>query len=105
MCWLQELQLITTQIRFSDWAQGFPLTEDIEMCQLPTLDNLHGQIDFTIRHRAQLTDMQEVSQLYLCLSQSVTLTFVCPSQLPRLKSAPVFPKFFFMAKLRKKKFN
>ncbi|XP_005110077.2 protein SMG5 [Aplysia californica] len=67
VCWVQELQLIATQTRFSDWAQGFPLTEDIEMCQLPSLAEVHGQIDFTIRHRAQLTDMQETFLRICCL--------------------------------------
>ncbi|CAL1537298.1 unnamed protein product, partial [Lymnaea stagnalis] len=67
MCWVQELQVIATQTRFADWAQVFPLTEDIEMCNLPPLVDIHSKIDFTTRHRAQLSDMQETCLRICCL--------------------------------------
>lgn len=67
VCYPPELQLITTQTRFSTWAQGFPLTEDIEMCQLPCLGEVQAKVDFTIRHRAQLTDLQETFLRICCL--------------------------------------
>ncbi|KAK3764273.1 hypothetical protein RRG08_033355 [Elysia crispata] len=67
LCWVQELQVIATQTRFSDWSQVFPLSEDMEMCQLPPLVDIHTQIDFTTRHRAKLTDVQETFLRVCCL--------------------------------------
>ncbi|KAI8793396.1 nonsense-mediated mRNA decay factor SMG5-like [Biomphalaria glabrata] len=67
MCWVPELQVIATQTRFADWAQVFPLTEDIEVCQLPPLSDIHSQIDFTTRHRAQLSELQETFLRICCL--------------------------------------
>lgn len=67
LCWVQELQVIATQTRFSDWSQVFPLSEDMEMCQLPPLVDIHAQIDFTTRHRAKLTDIQETFLRVCCL--------------------------------------
>ncbi|GFO37961.1 protein smg5, partial [Plakobranchus ocellatus] len=67
LCWVQELQVIATQTRFSDWSQVFPLSEDMEMCQLPPLGDIHAQIDFTTQHRAKLTDVQETFLRVCCL--------------------------------------
>ncbi|CAG5114670.1 unnamed protein product, partial [Candidula unifasciata] len=67
MCWVPELQVIVKQTQFPDWTQVFPLTEDIELCQLPPLADIHSQIDFTTRHRAQLSDIQETFLRVCCL--------------------------------------
>ncbi|BFZ01958.1 hypothetical protein BsWGS_04997 [Bradybaena similaris] len=67
MCWVPELQVIVKQTKFPDWTQVFPLTEDIELCQLPPLADIHSQVDFTTRHRAQLSDIQETFLRICCL--------------------------------------
>lgn len=63
-CWQEELKGVIASTRWQQWMQVFPITEDIELCQLPPLAEIHAHLDFTTSHRGQLTDMQEVSYLF-----------------------------------------
>ncbi|XP_025076614.1 protein SMG5-like isoform X1 [Pomacea canaliculata] len=58
-CWQEELKGVIASTRWQQWMQVFPITEDIELCQLPPLAEIHAHLDFTTSHRGQLTDMQE----------------------------------------------
>ncbi|XP_076443287.1 nonsense-mediated mRNA decay factor SMG5-like isoform X2 [Babylonia areolata] len=55
-----ELRGIVANTRLQQWVQVFPLTEDIELCQLPPLVDIQTNLDYTTSHRAQLSHMQEV---------------------------------------------
>ena len=59
-CNVEELSGVLASTRLSQWMQVFPLTEDIELCQLPPLSQVHINLDFTTAHRAQLSQTQEV---------------------------------------------
>lgn len=59
-CNIEELRGVLANTRWSQWVQVFPLTEDIELCQLPPLSQVHLNLDYTTSHRAQLSQTQEV---------------------------------------------
>ncbi|KAL8616684.1 hypothetical protein ACOMHN_031666 [Nucella lapillus] len=55
-----ELRGIMANARLQQWVHVFPLTEDIELCQLPPLGEVHATLDYTTSHRAQLSESQEM---------------------------------------------
>lgn len=58
-CNCDELRGVLSNTRWMQWVQVYPLTEDVELCQLPPLADVHSHFDFTTSHRGQLSDMQE----------------------------------------------
>ncbi|KAK7489248.1 hypothetical protein BaRGS_00019500 [Batillaria attramentaria] len=58
-CNSDELCGVLGNARWQQWVQVFPLTEDIELCQLPPLADVHAHFDFTTSHRGQLSEIQE----------------------------------------------
>ncbi|KAK7116433.1 nonsense-mediated mRNA decay factor SMG5-like isoform X2 [Littorina saxatilis] len=57
---VDELRGVLANTQWGQWVQVYPLTEDIELCQLPPLAEGHAHLDFTTSHRAQLSEMQEM---------------------------------------------
>ena len=72
-CQSAELRGVLANTRWQQWVQVFPLTEDIELCQLPPLVEVHINLDYTTSHRAQLSEIQEVC---VCVCVCVCV-FVC----------------------------
>lgn len=58
-CSFDELRGVISNTRWPPWVQAYPLTEDIELCQLPPLVEVQSHFDYTTSHRGQLSEMQE----------------------------------------------
>jgi hypothetical protein len=62
-CSTEELRGVLASTRWAQWVQVYPLTEDVELCQLPPFSEVHAKLDFTTSHRGQLSETQEVSNI------------------------------------------
>jgi len=59
-CWIDDLKDVLKSVQQADWKQVIPLREDISLCQLSPLADIHNTIEFTVKRRGQLNEVQEV---------------------------------------------
>lgn len=59
-CWIDDLKDVLKSVQQSDWKQVIPLREDNSLCQLSSLADIHNTIEFTVKRRGQLNEVQEV---------------------------------------------
>ncbi|ESO94590.1 hypothetical protein LOTGIDRAFT_232390 [Lottia gigantea] len=58
-CWFSGLQKVILDIHSQDWKQVYPLKEDYNLCQLPPLVDVQAGINYVMKTRASLTEIQE----------------------------------------------
>lgn len=69
LCWIDDLKVVLKSVQQSDWKQVVPLREDISLCLLPPLMDVHSTIEFTVKRRGQLNDIQETFLRIGCIRQ------------------------------------
>ncbi|XP_046373242.1 nonsense-mediated mRNA decay factor SMG5-like [Haliotis rufescens] len=65
--WSDELRMRLTDSSTPSWFQLFPLREDINLSGFSALADIQATIDFTSKHRGQLSEIQETFLRITCL--------------------------------------
>lgn len=68
-CWIDDLKDVLKSVQQADWKQVIPLREDISLCQLSPLADIHNTIEFTVKRRGQLNEVQETFLRIGCIRQ------------------------------------
>ncbi|XP_076101619.1 nonsense-mediated mRNA decay factor SMG5-like isoform X1 [Mytilus galloprovincialis] len=68
-CWIDDLKEVLKVVQDCDWKQVIPLMEDVSLCQFSPLAEVHNNIEFSVKRRGQLNEVQETFLRIGCIRQ------------------------------------